>query len=220
MTFSMKAELILESSAPLESTMNGCVLTFSYEGQVVGQILESPDLKLPKGEGLEITIDAVFTVDKNMAGWNAFSKALASDESATMHVSARPLVTVPICVILFCMDMNYKDVEIEKDVTMIGLNGLTDLTVNSFDVVTNDDSPHPFLELSVTLFNPSMTSISPLGSLAVDCRLSTTLSRMGYVTGKHCLSLYIFLTLSSNVFIFTHSVLSIFFLSSFPLSLS
>jgi len=76
----------------------------------------------------------------------------------------------------------------EKDVVMQGFQGLKQMTINTFDVTTPTDSSHPYFEADVTIFNPAMVTIDPIGTISMKIKIASTGSVVGYVRA-HDLSL-------------------------------
>jgi hypothetical protein len=184
-TFMLTASMDITCSGALPATLNPTKLTFSYSalGSALGSALTVGTATLPSVSFtpsvslVHQDVDELFTLhDEAHEGWNAFAYDLTRQDAVTWHVSAKPTVTVQFP-LGFSLDYG---ASLEKDITMLGLGGLNQFEITNFDVVTPADSEHAFFSINARLYNPSLSSVTPLGALSLEA-LTDTGSKLGYV---------------------------------------
>ena len=58
--------------------------------------------------------------------------------------------------------------KMEKDIVMLGLGGMKSFEITNFDVTTPSTSTHAFFSVDARLWNPSLSTVSPLGAISME----------------------------------------------------
>jgi len=178
--FVLGAEIDIKCDGALGSTLNPTPLSFSYQDVPVGTAT-LPSITTTPGTTLyHQSINELFTLhDATLEGWNLFNTDLIRADNVTWHISATPTVTIHFG--LFDLDYTAK---LEKDIVMLGLGGLKQFEIVTFDVQTPADSEHAYFDIEARLFNPSMTSVTPLGAISLEA-LTGSASKLGFIRAEN-----------------------------------
>ncbi|GMH91157.1 hypothetical protein TL16_g11977 [Triparma laevis f. inornata] len=181
-TFLLTADMVIACDGALPATLRETELTFSYQGVDVGKA-SIPEMSFEShAPARNMTISTIFTMhDKRLEGWNNFAYDLLRNDVVTWHISGKPVVHVNLMGDWW-MDFN---ADMEKDIDMLGLSGLSQLDIVDFDVDTPEDSPHPYFEIDAIMHNPSMSSVTPLGLISLEIFLESTGTRLGFIQAEN-----------------------------------
>lgn len=135
-------------------------LTVAWNGQALGSIMMD-NVSIAGDVGGTINISSTFNV-ADTDYLTKFTKTLITEESFDWEISGEGLVVSALGIEVDSIPLS------TKKVTLKGMNGLKDgVTINSFDLPSNDDDGGIHLTLEATAENPSQVGIE-LTSLSFD----------------------------------------------------
>lgn len=186
-SFTLFASMDISCDGALPAKLNAADLTFSYQGTPVGYATLPPISFEAGSNTINTQVDELFTLyDETLEGWNAFAHDLIREDSVrsiwatspttraltlsfaraqvTWHISATPTVTITFP---GGWTMDYPS-KMEKDIVMLGLGGMKSFEITNFDVTTPSTSTHAFFSVDARLWNPSLSTVSPLGAISME----------------------------------------------------
>ncbi|GMH83037.1 hypothetical protein TrST_g617 [Triparma strigata] len=181
-TFLLAADMVIDCNGALPAILRATELSFSYNGVPVGTAT-IPEMSFESHAAPKhIHVETQFKMhDLRLEGWNLFTYDLLREDKVVWHVSGKPVVHVNLMGDWW-MDFN---ADMEKDIEMLGLSGLSQLDIVEFDVDTPEDSPHPYFEIDAIMHNPSVSSVTPLGLISIEVLLESTGTRLGFIQAEN-----------------------------------
>ncbi|KAL5507074.1 hypothetical protein ACEPAH_6530 [Sanghuangporus vaninii] len=130
----------------------GSGLTISWVGKPLGT-LSMPDVSLAADEGARLDLEADFSV-ADVDHLTKFTKVLLTEESFQWDISGENLT-------ISALGIDVPGINLAtKSVTLLGMNGLRGgVTINSFDLPSNDPAGGIHITLDTTVQNPAQVGI-------------------------------------------------------------
>ena len=167
-SFLLNSSFTISNTGSFAATLSPMQIALSHrlpDGSLsapVGQ-LDMPSIALPGGEDVVVAVNTSFSVTDQSA-FDSFMHATLVQDNITWHLSSSVSVAGKVGGVSL---PTYHSIPFEKDVTISGIGGLNDTTVQSFSL------SHPAastagdtnLTLHIDVVNPSAFTISPLGTL-------------------------------------------------------
>eukprot|EP01006_Ploeotia_vitrea_P024340 TRINITY_DN57128_c0_g1_i1.p1 TRINITY_DN57128_c0_g1~~TRINITY_DN57128_c0_g1_i1.p1 ORF type:complete len:1083 (+),score=474.90 TRINITY_DN57128_c0_g1_i1:42-3290(+) len=146
----------------LDAEISSMSVDVLFRNSVLGQI-ELPSMTLPAGQKQEFEVSSLFTLE-HVETFNAFAHSMIRDDVVTWHMSGT-LDTVSAKVA--GVKLSFHGVAFEKDVQLQGCAGLTDVTLQVFDL-THSTEDAVVVVAKVLVVNPAVVDIDPVGALRFD----------------------------------------------------
>ena len=162
-TMQLNTSLSITNAGPFSAQLHEMTLSISYpldDGSYSASIgsITVPPIHMDGDTNADIS--GTMHID-NLDAFNGFVKKLLQDDTVTWHLSADATVTPYLG--SFAMP-TYSSVAFEKDVSVQGCAGLSRSWVDSFSLASSNASSAN-VQLSISIWNPSSFTISPLGTL-------------------------------------------------------
>ncbi|GAA5951249.1 hypothetical protein JCM3765_002422 [Sporobolomyces pararoseus] len=141
-------------------------LTVAWNGQPLGQIA-MPNISIAGDVGAQLNIAAAFSV-ADVGHLTDFTGYLLTEESFTWQIYGENLAVT-------ALGITVDGISIMKDVVLTGMNGFKDLvTIESFDLPSNDPLGGIHLTLQTSLTNPSSVGVA-LSTIAFQNSFGSTI---------------------------------------------
>ena len=153
-SFSAHAVGVISNAGPFSGTLLPATFTISYNSKTLGT-MNMPQLTVIGSQDSPFDVNTNFTIT-DLDAFNAMTKDLINKPSVVWGISAS--------VSLNALGLSFKDIEFSKSVVITAAGGLQDVNLLVFDLTqSTPDTIHVILEVSIQ--NPSIVSIVPLGDL-------------------------------------------------------
>jgi len=169
-TFEIDVAAVLSGLSPLGGTLNSFPATLSYKGNTFGTFT-MPTLQAAANSDQKLSI--VSTVQSIEPAFTMF----AGDTLLLPNVDITLAGTVSVTTVIAGTSITVPGVKFIKTVTLKGCNGLRGGVVTKFSLTNSTDSA-AMADISVSLFNPSVVGILPLGDFGADVVYN------GYLVGR------------------------------------
>jgi len=149
---------------PIDATVEPFYLTMSYQGEAIGRVL-APAIRTYGARVINFKLEQRMDISSQGA-FTAFSRALLEEKKVTTTVVGEATIKwngfLPVAM---------GGLRFEKEVSLVGMNGLRHVTMSNFQVgLPNGAKGPPQATMTVDIYNPSQVSIAPLGSLSTVLR--------------------------------------------------
>lgn len=158
-SFTIAVRAVLSNLAPVDGTLNAFDATLNYGGAAVATF-KMPTLSARAGVDNVLVFSAPVAVVSE-AAFTAFGTALVQRASVDMTLSGRLSVTTSVGAVALTIE----NVNFAKTVSVPGCAGLRGGVVTAFSLAGSTPS-QAIVALTVSVPNPSIVRIDPLGDLA------------------------------------------------------
>lgn len=148
-----------DRSSPVAAYIAPAEMSLIFDNAIVGHFLLPQISFQGTGHKTPVSSDSVLRIS-NMTAFSHFSKSMIQEKELVWSLKGTTSVHVPL---LFGLKVK---VEINKQMTITGLDGLKFLTLE--DVVFTHSTPtNVILAANVKIRNPSVVSLNPIGKLSL-----------------------------------------------------
>jgi hypothetical protein len=159
-SFILTADGFISVSPLLAAQMHALELRVEYDGELLGHA-HMPELQVRGHTAFSLVNN--FRVE-NIHAFNRFAHAILFAPSITWRLIA----TASISPTVFGISLpTYTDIPFDKSIELRGCNGLTDVSVNVFNMAASTEQ-HVVANTTVIIQNPSVFAITPVGRLTFD----------------------------------------------------
>jgi hypothetical protein len=163
-SFTVHALGVLANAGPDTAYMQATPVSVYYLGNLLGT-MNLPQTTINGGQDTMLDITSDFQIPDRTI-FDQFAKDLVSMSSLNWHLSASPDVQA--------LGITFKSISFEKDVSISGLAGLPNVTVTRF-LVSSPDGVVVNINSTASIFNPSIVSMIPIGTLYMNLYFNGTL---------------------------------------------
>jgi hypothetical protein len=163
-SFTVHALGVLANAGPDTAYMQATPVSVYYLGNLLGT-MNLPQTTINGGQDTMLDITSDFQIPDRTI-FDQFAKDLVSVSSLNWHLSASPDVQA--------LGITFKSIKFEKDVSISGLAGLPNVTVTKF-LVSSPDGINVNINSTAAIFNPSIVSMIPVGTLYMNLYFNGTL---------------------------------------------
>jgi len=154
--FLADAKLKIDHVGPFSGTMNPMSVSILFAGKKLGSF-HMPAISIQAGQENYVSIEQQEFEVTDMDVWDEFGVKLLENETVTWQLQANDGM-------VRCSFGKWGGLKFEKQITLAGMRGLSDVRLRVFDLTQSTPS-QVRMHMQVCIFNPASLRIMPLGQL-------------------------------------------------------
>lgn len=160
-TISLNATAQLKNAGAFGATIKSSPMELVFQGVPFGAFV-TPDIRTEANTDLNFTMEVEMEVI-NQTAFDLFAREMVDSEEISADLKGRVKVRARVA----GLTLPFNNVKFEKSVSLLGLQGLKNVSFDEFDVF-EDENGFLIGDASVEIYSPSNVELLPLGQLSLD----------------------------------------------------